>query len=205
MTISEIIAAAVGIFSILLLVVQIHAAARALKEDHLRQKQQATLDYLVHDVHPHWKEELRTFKRTFGNASPMPEEVLDRLRSDPETKFLIVKLLGNIENMAVGVNVGVYDITLLNRASGAFLIRVFKQFLPFIRQAQIKQASAYVEFEGLVLELCRLRGIAPPSPTKASDGDGRPTVGSEVQQAASPTSVDLQRRQAAFPLSDDGS
>jgi len=170
LTVFEIITALVGFISIGLVGVQVHYAAKALREDHSRRRQQATLDYLVRDVRPHWREELRTLTRSFGNVVPMSEEAMNSIRQNPQSKQLISKLLGNIEHMAVGVNMGVFDIETLDRASGGFMIRTFNQFLPYIRKRQLKQPSIYSEFEALAIELCKRRGrplpqLAPPQGT----------------------------------------
>lgn len=163
----EIATAVVGIASIVLLGVQVQLAARALRDDHLRRRQQATLEYLVLHVRPHWKDSLRLLKQDLdAQQQPLSPELLARITSEPETKASIEKVLGNIEHMAVGVNVGVYDLELINRASGGFLIRTYSQFLPYIELVQQRQARAYVEFEQLIRDLRELRGSpAPAQPT----------------------------------------
>lgn len=169
----------IAVVSVALVVLQVRIAAQTLHEDHLRRKQQATLDYLIHDVRPHWKDELRTVLKRFGAAVPMPEEAMAALLAGPEADHMVIKLLGNIEHMAVGVNIGVYDLAVLDRASGAFLIRLYRQFLPYIRRAQERQpkhGKAYEEFDALVLALCQRRGI--PFPTSAASAEG---PSSEVQ------------------------
>lgn len=162
MTFFEILTALVGFFSLALVGVQVHYAAKALREDHKRRRQQATLDYLVRDVRPHWREEIRVLTRSFGNVVPMSEEAITAVRADPNSKQLIGRLLSNIEHMAVGVNMGIFDIETLDRASGGFIIRTFNQFLPYIRQRQLKQPTIYCEFEMLAIELCKRRGRPLP-------------------------------------------
>jgi hypothetical protein len=162
----EVLTLVVAVVSLGLVVLQVRIAAKTLQSDHTRRKQQATLEYLIHDVRPHWKDELRTVVRRFGDAVPMPEAAMDALRSDPEANRLVIKLLGNIEHMAVGVNMDVYDIGVIDRASGAFLIRVYRQFLPYIKRAQSRQQSAYEEFDRLVVELCRRRNRPVPTSTE---------------------------------------
>jgi hypothetical protein len=161
-SIAELIATVVGIASVVLIALQVHLAARTLREDHLRRKQQATLDYLVRDVRPHWRDDLRTVARDL-RGSPGSTTVAEQFAADQPGNAPVAKLLSSVEHMAVGINVGVYDIEVLDRASGRFLIRIFRQFLPYIRTAQAKLPTAYVEFEQMVTELCRRRGEPVPT------------------------------------------
>ena len=109
----------------------------------------------------------------------MSEEAISALRADPNSRQLIGKLLGSIEHMAVGVNMGVFDIETLDRASGGFIIRTFNQFLPCIRQRQLKQPTIYSEFELLATELCKRRGRPLPQPA--------PARGTTVQAQSQPS------------------
>lgn len=112
MSILEIITAAVSVISLPLLVVQVHLAARGIAADHLRRKQQATLEYLVVHLRTHFSADLRSFTERFGDAD-LGEDDLARLGADSEANALVVPLLGSIEHLAVGVNMGVYDQELL--------------------------------------------------------------------------------------------
>ena len=162
MTIFEILTAITAIISIALVGVQIHLAAKALKDDHTRRRQQATLDYLIKDVRPHWGDELRQLVSSIGRTIPMSDETMKTLRANPQSRQKINKLLGNIEHMSVGVNMGVYDLEILDGSSGGFIINTFNRFSPYIRRRQIKQPTIYTEFEQLAIALCKRRDIPPP-------------------------------------------
>jgi len=156
MTYLELTTAAVSIVSLPLLLWQVTLAARAITADHLRRKQQATLEYLIVHLRSHWSSDLRTFMKKFGDAA-LTQEQLPVFMADPDATAALVPLLGSIEHLAVGVNMGVYDQDLLNRASGAYLIRTFHRFGVFIRAAQIEQPTAYTEFATLVGNLEAIR------------------------------------------------
>lgn len=173
MTFAEIIAAVIGIASVLLLALQVHLAAKTLREDHLRRRQQATLDYLVRDVRPHWRDDLRTAAVELRGA---PGTLQEGLSGEKPTNAPIAKLLGSVEHMSVGVNIGVYDIVVLDRASGRFLIRIYRQFLPYIKGVQTKMPSAYVEFEEVIRELCRRRNQPVPVIEAPGQADDEPVV-----------------------------
>lgn len=160
MTLAEIVTAALAIASVLLLVVQVHIAAKTLRDDHLRRRQQATLEYLVRDVRPHWRDDLRTAST---KLQAMASSVQADLKPDQAGNSPVAKLLGSVEHMSVGVNIGVYDLEVLDRSSGRFLIRIFRQFLPYIRSVQAKTPTAYVEFERVIGDLCGRRGIPVPT------------------------------------------
>jgi hypothetical protein len=158
----ELIATSVGIFSLLLVAIQVHIAAKTLRDDHSRRRSQATLDYIIHDLRPHWGESLRDLTSAFNNMVPMPPETLMAIQADTELRRATKRLLASIEHMALGVNIGVFDLAVLDRSSGIFLIRIYKQFLPYIRQAQIALPTAYVEFDAMVNTLCLRRGRPLP-------------------------------------------
>lgn len=71
----------------------------------------------------------------------------------------ISELLSTVEHMSVGVNVGVYDIHILERMSGSYMIKMFQRLHPYIthiREAK-KNDNAYIEFEEVKLQLEALR------------------------------------------------
>lgn len=156
---AEFIAVVVGIVSIILLVLQVNIAAKALREDHLRRRQQATLDYLVRDVRPHWRDSLRNAASDIQRSQ---EALQESLGTENPRDPSIANLLGSVEHMSVGVNIGVYDIAVLDRASGRFIIRIYRQFLPYIKSVQANTPTAYIEFEQVVRDICRRRSIEVP-------------------------------------------
>lgn len=159
---AELIATSIGIISLLLVAIQIHIAAKTLRDDHARRRSQATLDYIIHDLRPHWGEKLRDLTTAFYNLAPMPPEALAAIQSDADLRRGTKRLLASIEHMALGVNVGVFDLAVLDRSSGVFLIRIYKQFLPYIRQAQATLPTAYVEFDSMIKALCLRRSTPFP-------------------------------------------
>ena len=63
-------------------------------------------------------------------------------------------MLGMFEHLAVGVNSDVFDLGVLNRMSGGYIIRIYRQYT-----AHIMNAGVYHESEELVNKLDSLRTI----------------------------------------------
>jgi len=145
------------ILSILLLAIQIHLAAKAIRDDHDRRRSQATLEYIVRDIRLHWGDRLKDITSLFNNSVPMPPEALKLIQADAELRSNVKRVLASIEHMALGVNIGVFDLAVVNRSSGKNLLRIYNQFLPYIRQSQTSHPTAYKEFGEMIESMKLLR------------------------------------------------
>ena len=67
--------------------------------------------------------------------------------------------LSRIEHFSVGVNSGVYDLVVLNRMAGAFIIKQYSKWSPYIetKRQNNENSKYYDEFEKLHNSLIELR------------------------------------------------
>jgi hypothetical protein len=76
-----------------------------------------------------------------------------------EQLFARVKdMLGLFEHLAVGSNAGVFDIDMLNKMSGPYLINIFNRFKPYIEQRRFESntTTLYIQYEQFVNDLATL-------------------------------------------------
>lgn len=150
MSLYEVLAIIVGTVSIAILIVQVGVAARTLKLDHKRRKNEATINFML-QVRPLWHQGRRLIDQKWGKTE-LSESALTEIDENFEAHEIVRTLLGHLELLSVGVNSGVYDKNLLRRMSGAHLTRMYRRLKPYIKRMQKKQTSAYVEFERLIHE-----------------------------------------------------
>jgi hypothetical protein len=134
---------------------QIRIGVNSVREDHDRRRKQATIEY-INDVRDRYRAEHRHLLRALGG--PMNAQSVEKIRSNPDLNARLLDLLGLFEGLAAGVNAGVFDVELLNRVSGGYLIRVFETYKAYmLARRQSRWPSLYREFEQLVQDLRKLR------------------------------------------------
>ena len=142
------VTAAIGIW-------QIRIGINSVRQDHDRRRKQATIEY-INDVRDRYRAEHRHLLRVLGG--PVNAESVEKIQSNPELNARLLDLLGLFEGLAAGVNAGVFDVELLNRVSGGYLIRVFETYKAYmLARRQSRWPSLYREFEELVENLRKLR------------------------------------------------
>jgi len=156
MTFYEMATIIVGIVSILVLALQVGLAARTLRLDHKRRKDEATIAFMV-QIRPLWHQGRRILEKRWGEGA-LTEQALSEIDENPEAHEAVRTLLGHLELLSVGVNAGVYDLHLLNRMSGHHLCTIHDRLAPYVRKVQGKLPSAYVEFENVTKQIRRMRG-----------------------------------------------
>lgn len=69
--------------------------------------------------------------------------------------------MARIEHFSVGVNTGVYDINVINRLGGNYLIGLFNRISPIIdkKREMSKGGKHYDEFERLIVRLKKKRKL----------------------------------------------
>ncbi len=63
------------------------------------------------------------------------------------------------ESFWTGVNIGVFGGEIVDRMNGTYMNTMFKRLRPFIdeRRTRFNHDTAYIEFEGMCLEIQRIR------------------------------------------------
>ena len=128
---------------------QLLITIRTLKADHERRKKQATIEH-VREIRPHWEKYRRWLDDQYG-PDGLTETNLHKLNEDKEVRENVRALISSLEHLAVGVNTGVFDKDVLYRMSGTYMIRIYHQLRPFIKNVQRQNKYAYVEYEDMVM------------------------------------------------------
>ncbi|MCK9175889.1 MAG: DUF4760 domain-containing protein [Desulforhopalus sp.] len=117
-----------------------------------RDKAKQTLDYWE-KINQQLKEEKKTLTKDYGKY--IDEEMALLLVEDKEERPRISKFLNIYERLSLGVNMGLYDVKVLNKLAGQVIIDNFYKYENFInaRRIQVNRDFLFVEYEKLVLHL----------------------------------------------------
>lgn len=132
---------------------QVQVMNQSLQADHERRRKQSTIEY-INIIRAKYRTLNEKLISVFGRDHIINvTEIDETMRSD------IGELLSTVEHMSVGVNIGVYDIHILERMSGSYMIKMFQRLQPYISHVRSvkKNDSAYIEFEEVKLQLEALR------------------------------------------------
>lgn len=143
------------------LFLQIRSASKGQEKDHLRQRQQATLDWASVN-----------FERQYVEESGLPElhdfeacraYAANPLDLDSKANREIVHWIEMMEDLATGVNIEVYDRMVVERLIGPRVMRGWRNFAPWVytRRALKQQDTLYCEFERLAKDIYATTLLTP--------------------------------------------
>ena len=137
--------------------IQLGLIYRTFKADHERRRKQATIEYL-NMIRGHYRNVNQQLLNEYGQ-NPFGKEQVELLMNNPELWAMLKDLLGLFEHLAVGVNTGVFDIDLINRMAGDYLIGIFDRFTVYVQKRRIDSGltSLYCEYEQLITQLKKIR------------------------------------------------
>jgi Domain of unknown function (DUF4760) len=143
--------------------VQQYERLKRLKADHERQKKQSTIEDFG-DAYLLCRYEIEA---KYG-LEPITAEASSKIDNDLEKCAAINKLLGTLEHVAVGVNVGVYDRDVVFRMSAGSMIRIRHQLHHYIehRRRVLSQPKLFNEYEKLTRDF---EAIYQPQPSNQGD------------------------------------
>ena len=149
-----------------LVVIQLGAGLFAYISQVKRERVIATLEY-YESVNKDLKEAKRELRKSIhGKITP---EIIKNLESNKEEKVLLHKVLNSYERLAIGLNLGIYDLETLNRINGKILISNYERFRPYIEQrSKTKNQKAWNEFSLLVDNLREVRKSSEDIPDFSS-------------------------------------
>ena len=131
---------------------QLYFLQKTYKSDHERRKKQSTIEY-VNQIRNYYRPLGTKLVKKFGNNTINLDQI------DDETRTNIREILSVLEHMSVGVNTNVYDFNILNRMSGSYLLRMYHRLLPYIKDRQKHNPTAYIEFETICKKIDDLKKI----------------------------------------------
>jgi hypothetical protein len=161
------ITAIINLGLLLLLAYQLRLLSEQLKQDgqsveldHSRRKAQATLEFSTATLakQEQWKHLLPDYYR---DEQDVRRSVLSIDSKDPLDSTL-QDFIGFFEELATGVNLGVYDVDIVDHLMGTRVIRAFKAFEPWIerRREEYGVPGLYREFQTLAEAIERRRASA---------------------------------------------
>jgi len=137
--------------------IQIGIAVRTFRADHERRRKQATIEY-INALRENYRRSNNALINKFGN-DPIGKKEAKEIIDDEEYWALLKDMLGQFEHLSVGVNTNVFDIEILNKMSGQYLINVFDRWKKYIelRREVSTLKKVYIDFEILVNRLNSMR------------------------------------------------
>ena len=141
------------IFSAISIVVGVCFFVLNIKRDRIKQ----TLDYWE-KINQQIKLDKQKLLKNYGEI--ISQEIVDLILNDNNEQIRINRVINLYERLALGINIGVYDLKTINRMVGQNIINNYAKFHLYIeaRRKKLKRPFAWSEFETLVNELIKIRG-----------------------------------------------
>ncbi|NEQ97940.1 MAG: DUF4760 domain-containing protein [Cyanothece sp. SIO2G6] len=143
----EIILGVLQFLALVAVFIQVYVAFNAVKADHERKRKQSTIEY----IGKIWSESRYELESRYG-TDPLTKEDIKDIENNKELTASVIRLLGQLEHIAVGVNSGVYDKDILYRMSSASISKIYARLYLFVEERRKNNPRAYIELEELVSE-----------------------------------------------------
>lgn len=141
--------------ALIVALVELPIAVFSFALNHRRQKRQATIEHMK-GIRDKYTEIDYKFIDKFG-PNPLNYSVLNEIEKDHTLWGEVSYLLGMLEHLAVGVHTGVFDLKVLNRMSGGYIISIFNRFSTYIDEKRKQNSLLYEELELLTHRLKQIR------------------------------------------------
>ncbi|MDR2592513.1 MAG: hypothetical protein LBC59_06880 [Chitinispirillales bacterium] len=130
---------------------QLLLSKNSITADHERRKKQATIEF-YRSICDACDEILEQLEIQFPNDGVIN---YDDVKNDPVALNAIRKYLSLMEEIAVGINTEVYDITIFDRIAGTYCTGWFRRFSEIIRIRRINNhyPNLYGDFENMIYKL----------------------------------------------------
>jgi len=145
-------------------IIQLRDLTKNTKADFERRKKQSTIE-IIFDLDK-VQNELETMLKNSDIEWPIPIEILN---DNKKIKTCVMSYLNTIENIAVGTNIGIFDITVIARLNGNNLINRYNDLRKYIDHERESYPGFYVDFERLVTRLLKYRTISNPTDYYSDD------------------------------------
>lgn len=153
MTTFQILSLVIGTATLFALWIQLFLIYRTFKADHERREKQSTVEY-VNRVRAIYRPISDKIVAKFGEG-----KVINIDEIEPGDMVDIKEFLSNVEHLAAGVNIGIFDLVIIDRMSGSYFLNMREKFSPYIKHVRAKKANPrlYIEFETMCRDLEALR------------------------------------------------
>jgi Domain of unknown function (DUF4760) len=161
---SAALGAVTGVVLLIFVVIQLRLLSKQLEEtrqqfanEQKRLKQISTLENM---------NETTQYRHQLSRQMPLEydsdavKRFIESAKSNLEDRQLLGSYLNYYENLAAGINIGVYDLDIVDRTVGSLMLRVFDRYEPYIRYVRKKDAApaAYAELEAYATLMGRGKG-----------------------------------------------
>ena len=140
----------------ILIIPQVFIAVYSIVKNNQRERIKSTLDF-YEEINQAIKSQKKEIKEKYGEY--ISREIAISIHEENKNVSEVNRVLNLYERLALGSNLGIYDLKTLNRISGKLLIENYERYKEYIyyRRDINKAANAWIEFERMVLELKKLR------------------------------------------------
>ncbi|MFT6898158.1 MAG: hypothetical protein ACJA13_002578 [Paraglaciecola sp.] len=117
----------------------------------------------IKDTLTYWEgfyREIKPSVQYFSTHAPSVEgEVVKNIAAHKTDKNKLHDILNNFEKLALGVNLGAYDLNSLNRVAGKTILQLYERYEQYIhyRRRDPKTSNSWSEFEMLYTRLKKIR------------------------------------------------
>ena len=148
----EILSITLGFLTLIVLWWQLFLIYKTYKADHERRKKQSTIEYL-NEIRKLYRPVEYKLSEKFG------VKVIDVDKMSEDDKINVLEFLSIVEHLSTGINVGVFDVELVNRMSGAYFVKMYDKFIPYIRDIRERRHNdnLYCEFSSFNHSLEKMR------------------------------------------------
>ena len=145
------VATSIGVF---VAIWQLYLSRKTALASYEREKKQATID-----AFQKYEDKFHSFDKELFNKFQYDEIPCEKIINDKENENLVRTYLNELTLLSTGVNMGIYDIHTFGRLFGDVTIRLYKQFLPYIRYRREQRKSDFVfaEFEMLAKNMMKIK------------------------------------------------
>lgn len=149
----EILSLLLGAATLLVLWLQLFMIFRTFKADHERRKKQATIDY-VNQIRNIYRPIDKKIRNKFGEG-----RVINTDEIEPDDIADIKECLSTVEHLAAGVNIGIFDLLIIEKISGSYFLNMRERFGPYIKNVRLKKGNPclYVELEIMCRGIDKIR------------------------------------------------
>ena len=135
----------------------VEATYKSIKNDHERRQKQSTIDFF-HRVHVDSGGYLNS--KFFEINKPLSYEIFKA--KDADEKDSIMNFLTGLENLAIGVNTGIFNIDVCYHLCGTHMIAIYESLSDVIDNIrhQTKSQKTFSDSEHMIEELKKMRDIA---------------------------------------------
>jgi hypothetical protein len=145
---------------------QAKEAANAQQEEWIRRRKQATIEFLTNTMT--LSNELKTALPYLDRTPSAATRLIARADKDEAIAKAIRSYLDYLENVATGVNEGVLDVGVVDRANGGRIIDMATNYASYIqhRRGMLNDPQLYIELEQLAAEIRNRRGSSSGLPVR---------------------------------------